>query len=115
MREKQRYFVFEVISKKSFELPEIINAIWDMSHQLFGEVGTSEFSLWVPSNLYDKGKKRGIVRCNHYSTEKVRAVLSSIRDINNEPVLLHVLGVTGTIKSAKKKFLGITDLTDFGK
>lgn len=113
LREKQRYLVFGIISKKDFELNELVSTVWDKAQQLFGEVGTAEFSLWVPANLYDKTKKIAIARCNHTSVEKMRAVLASIRDINNEPVLIHILGVTGTIRSARRKFFGITDLTDF--
>lgn len=115
LRPRQRYVIFEVISKKDFELAEIVGAIWDTAHQLFGEVGVSEFALWIPANLYDKQKRRGLVRCTHSSVEKVRAVLASIRTIANEPVILNVMGVTGTIRSAKKKYFGIVDLREYGE
>jgi ribonuclease P/MRP protein subunit POP5 len=113
LRKKQRYIVFEIISKKSFNLMDITNSIWNQSLILLGEAGAADASLWVPNDLYDKERGRGVIKCNHTSVEKVRAVLASIKHIEEEPVIMHVLGVTGTIKGAKRKFLGLTDLSDF--
>ena len=115
LRENARYLVFEIVSKKDFDIPEVVDAVWQGSMALFGETGASKFSLWVPFNLYDKEKKRGIIKCAHTSVEEVRAVLAAMRQIGNEPVIIHVLGVTGTILSAKKKFFGIVDLKAFQK
>lgn len=143
LRENARYLVFEIISKnhdafrpkgwkasndsetasrqafegsltqKDFDIAEVVDAIWQNSMALFGETGASKFSLWVPYNLYDRKKRRGIVKCAHTSVEEVRSALAAIRQIGNEPVIVHVLGVTGTILSAKKKFFGIVDLKAF--
>lgn len=107
--------MFEVISNVDFNLEQVINAIWNAIFQLFGEVGASSFSLWVPSNLYDEKNGIGIIKCNHNSVECVRASLASIKDIEGNPAIFRTLGVTGTIKSAKRKFLGQVELTDFEK
>lgn len=115
LRENARYLVFEIVSKKEFDISEIVDAVWQASLALFGEIGASRFSLWIPFNLYEREKKRGIVKCAHTSVEEVRAALAAVRHIGNEPVIIHVLGVTGTILSAKKKFLGIIDLKAFQK
>jgi len=115
LRENARYLVFEIISRKDFDIAEAVDALWQSSLLLFGETGASKFSLWVPFNLYDREKKRGIVKCAHTSVEEVRSAIAAIRQIGNEPVIVHVLGVTGTILSAKKKFFGIVDLKAFQK
>ncbi len=115
LREKQRYLAFQIISKKEFDLGSVVNSIWWTILQLYGEYGTSKFFLWVPSNLYDQQNKKGIMRCGHMHVEDVRAALASIRQINDEPVIIKTLGVTGTIRSAKRKFLGFVDLEDFSK
>lgn len=113
LRETARYMVFEIISNKEVGLQDFVDALWASSLALFGEAGASRFSLWVPQNLYDAGRKRGIVKCSHLSVENVRAALAAVRQIAGEPAAIRVLGTTGTILSAKKRFLGITDLTDF--
>ena len=115
LRENARYLVFEIISTKDFDISEMVEAVWQSSMTLFGETGASKFSLWVPFNLYDRQKKRGIIKCAHTSVEEVRSAIAAIQQIGNEPVIVHVLGVTGTILSAKKKFFGIIDLKVFQK
>ena len=115
LREKYRYVVFEIISKKEFDLGVVVNAIWNAVLQLYGEVGASELSLWMPSDYYNKKEKKGIVRTNHMSVEKLRLALASIKQIENESVTLRIIGVTGTIRSAKNKFLKIVDLKSFSK
>ncbi len=105
LRENQRYIVFRIISKKEFEGKDIADALWKNTLRLYGDVGTSELSLWMPLNLYDKKKKEGIIKCNHISVEKVRFSLATIKEINEEHVIIKVLGTTGTIKSAKNKYL----------
>lgn len=113
LRPKHRYLVFEVIADKPVELAEIVQAIWETAHRLFGEAGTAEFELWIPGNLYDRTKGRGLVRCTHDSVEKVRLVLASVRTAPTQQTVLKILGVTGTIKSAKRKYFGITTLGEF--
>ena len=115
LREKQRYLVFEIISKKEFELGEVVSAIWNSALQTYGEVCVSSFSLWIPGNLYDKTKKKGIAKCNHNSVEQMRSVLATIKEIEGNPVCFMVTGVTGTIKSAKNKFMGIKTLEEFSE
>jgi len=105
-----RYLVFEVMSKKEVALPDVVQAIWQSSNQLFGEAGTAEFQLWIPANLYDKSKRRGLVRCTHDNVEKVRSVIASIKEVGSEPAILKVVGVTGTIRAAKRKYFGVVDL-----
>lgn len=113
LKDNQRYIVFEIVSKKEVSFENVVVTVWNTSMQLFGEVGTSRFKLWVPSTLYDKVKGRGIIRTTHNTVEEVRAVLASIKEIDGESVIFYVLGVTGTIRSAKNKFLGIVDLRSF--
>ncbi len=114
LRDNQRYIVFEIVSKKEVAFENMVSVIWSASLQLFGEVGISRFRMWVPSMLFDKAKKRGVIRTTHDSVEEVRAVIASVKEIEGESVIFHVLGVTGTIRSAKSKFLGQVDLRDFG-
>lgn len=113
MREKQRYIVFQIVSRKKFGIGDIVSTMWPAILQLYGEVGTSKLYVWIPSNLYDKEQGIGIIRCDRDSVEEVRAALASVRQISGENVLFRTLGVTGTIRSAKQKYLKINDLTAY--
>jgi len=52
---------------------------------------------------YD-GRQAGIIKCRHDSVEKVRAMLALISVVSESKCMVHILGVTGTIKSAKSKY-----------
>ena len=55
--------------------------------------------------LYDAESRRGMVRCGHTQLGKIKEALSKIEEIGGKRVSLNVLGVSGTIKAAKRKFL----------
>lgn len=113
LRETYRYVVFEIISKKEVSFAEVVDTVWKAALGLFGDSGTASMGLWIPQTLYESSKKKGVIRASHTGVEMIRAALASIREINGVPVIFMVTGVTGTIRSAKNKFLGIASLSDF--
>ncbi|MCD6557522.1 MAG: ribonuclease P protein component 2 [Candidatus Aenigmarchaeota archaeon] len=115
LRAKRRYIIFEVVSEKPIDYIELVGAIWRSFLDFLGELKTSELNFWLIKNLYDPKTQRGIIRCSPDQVEYVRAALSLIDQIGETRALIKVNSVTGTIKSAKKKYLGFTDLTDFEK
>ncbi len=111
LRMRKRYIAFEIISNESIEYQDFSNALMKVMLDLFGEKGTAEAHVWVIKNLYND--RRGVVRCRHDMVERVRIALSFIRIIGDVPVIIKVLGVTGTIKTCKVKYLGFRSLEDF--
>ncbi|NHJ86256.1 MAG: hypothetical protein FK734_12400, partial [Asgard group archaeon] len=63
--ERQRYFLFEILTKSDKEIPKKIleDAIWNIFGDLFGEVGSSRIGFYIQH--YDPHKKIGIIRCSH--------------------------------------------------
>ncbi len=115
LRDVYRYIVFEMLTEENveFEIGDVVNAVWHACLELYGEVGTSKFALWIPADLFLKDKKRGVIRCTHRSVEEVRLALATLTHIKGKKVTFKVLGVTGTILSAKKKYLGLLNLKDY--
>ena len=115
LREVYRYIVFEIIPEDDveFDIGDVVNAVWNACLELHGEAGCSKFALWIPADLYLKDKRKGIVRCTHKYVEEVRLALASITKIKGTRVIFKVLGVTGTIMSAKKKYLKLVNLEDY--
>jgi len=75
----------------------------DSMISLFGEVGSSYAGIWVE---YFDGEY-GIVRCYNKALEKVKIALSLINEIEGEKVLPLIIGVSGTIKKCKTKYLEV--------
>ncbi len=103
LRERNRYMAFEIISDSDIERGDVVKAVWNSVLQFLGELGASRTSLWVME--WDDKKKKGILKVNHKSVDEVRSALALVKEINRERVILHILGVSGTVKRTREKYL----------
>lgn len=101
--EKHRYIVFKIHSKKRISSRDFIRKIWKSIDDLFGCKGSANTGLWVVD--FDDKENKGIIRCDLKSLKTVKVALIMITDIaKNIPMMVQILGVSGTIKTAKEKF-----------
>jgi len=100
-RVRRRYFALRVLSEQYISERDLLDAVWNAVLQLFGEHGASQTNLTLIE--YNSEKSRGIVRCSHKAVEIVRASVASITEINEKPVVIDVLGVSGTLEALRKK------------
>lgn len=101
MRQRHRYLAVKVDSDQLFEERDIIDAVWKMVFQLFGEYGASQTSLFLIK--YNKQRKQAILRCSLKALPIVRASITSVTRIKDKTVAFHVLRVSGTIKGILRK------------
>jgi len=113
LRTKKRYLAYQVISEKKIVFNDLTNAIWHSALNLLGELGTSQAQLWIMKNMYDNERQIGLIRCSHTNVEKVRAALALVQRIGDNLVIVKVLGISGTIKGAQRKFFGEATLQTF--
>ena len=105
MRPPKRYIAFEVISEQPIVYGELVNTIWTTAMEFLGEIGSAEANIWFVHNMYDSKQQTGMIKCRHDNVEKVRTVLSLISVVGETKCVIRIIGVTGTIKSAKTKYL----------
>lgn len=115
LKERQRYIAYHVISQKPIEFSGLVNAIWYSLLTTLGELGTAQAYVWIIRNAYDEKKQIGLIRCSHVAVEHVRAALALVQRIEDVQIIIRVLGISGTIKGARKKFFGEVDLLSFVK
>ena len=106
LRSQKRYIVFEVISDGKITYGDLVSAIWNSMLSFLGELGSSEAKTWIVQNLYKEEEQKCVIKCRHDYVEQVRAVLSLIQMVGETRATVRILGVTGTIKSARTKYLG---------
>jgi len=106
MRQQKRYIIAEVISESKITYGDLVSAIWNSALSFLGELGSSDARIWLVQNLYSENEQKFVIKCHHDHVEKVRAVLSLIQVVGETKATIRILGVTGTIKSAKTKYLG---------
>lgn len=93
------------MSEQVFNEKSLMNAFWDALRQLFGEYGASQVNLALIE--YNPSRNYAIMRCSHKALEMVRASIAAITEIDKKTAAIHVMGVSGTLKSLRKKFLNL--------
>ncbi|HUU77865.1 MAG TPA: RNase P subunit p30 family protein [candidate division Zixibacteria bacterium] len=97
--ERQRYLLFEILSEKPIEITQkqFEEYLWESFTNLFGSVGSSRAGLFIIK--FNPEKNYGILRCSHLALNALRASLATINQINDIKVIIHIMKVSGTIKS----------------
>ena len=103
LRDKHRYMAFQVIGERDFKKDEMKRALWDACLSTLGTLGTARAKPWLIK--FDEKTQTGIIRTDRGHVEEVRFALMLITKINGSNALFRILGVSGTIKRLKMKFL----------
>lgn len=99
---RNRYTAFKIISEAIFSADDIVHCIWRTLLGLYGEVGASRTNFWLIEYSPETG--HGILRCTHTSIDMMKSVLATITDLNGFPLIINILGVSGTIKGTRRFF-----------
>jgi len=102
-RVRRRYLALKVVSEQHVNERDVIDAVWNAVLELFGEYGASQTNVSLIE--YDPHRNFVVVRCSHTALERVRASIASIVEINGKPAVIHVMGVSGTLRALRKKAL----------
>ena len=105
MKERKRYIVFELLYDSDLEINEkqVVKKIANQLLRLYGEVGASKTHFWL--HIFDNKNKKGLIECRNDAINILRSTLASITHIDTIPIIFNTIGVSGTIKAAKKKYL----------
>ncbi len=103
LKRKKRYVAFELICEEKLDGKEVLAALWNNMLSLFGEIGSAHCGIWLE---YFDGR-RGILRCHREALNKVKVALTLINSVGDVEVIPKILGVSGTIKKCRKKYLEV--------
>lgn len=98
---RRRYLALEIECDGFVDSREFLDAVWGAVLKLYGEYGASRVGLALID--YDVEKRFAVIRTVHSAVDMVRTALASMTRIGNKPVTIHVIRVSGTIKSLYKK------------
>lgn len=105
LREKKRYIAYQVVSEQKVLFSDLTNAMWHSILGFLGELETAHARIWVMKDSYNEEKQTGIIKCSHVAVEQVRSALALIQRIGDTRTVIKILGVSGTLKGARRKFL----------
>jgi len=100
MRPRRRYIAFEITGAKMGR-NDVAKAL-DLTFRGTPDLGLNRALLKLV--FYEAGSQRGLLRCGHKQVDEVKAIITG-RKIGEKKASFNILGVSGTIKSAKRKFL----------
>ena len=98
---RRRYLALRVVSEQHVNERAVIDAVWNAVLELFGEYGASQTNVSLIE--YDPRRNFVVVRCSHTALERVRASVASVIKIDGKPAVIHVMGVSGTLRTLHKK------------
>lgn len=100
MRPKRRYIAFEVVGTEMGK-----NAVIKTLELAFGKTTVSDFDKGLLKLvIYNPESKFGLLRCGHKEVEAIRAIITQ-DGIDDKISSFKIMGVSGTIKAARRKFL----------
>ena len=106
---RRRYLALQAYSEADISKAELSRAVSDKIHFLYGVKGAAETDLRMIE--YDQQLRQGIIRCSHDRLNETRAALAHITVINDAPVAIQVVTVSGTIKTLRKRLTESTSET----
>ena len=106
IRENKRYLAFELIADGPVSRDDLIREIFSVSGSLLGDLGSSECNIW----LFAFEDFKGVISCDREHVRQTRAALATITNVKGRRVSLHILGVSGTVLGATKKYLEGVDI-----
>jgi len=93
---RRRYLALKIESEEPLSEKDLIGAIWNSILQLFGEYGASQTNLYLVEFNPENG-------CSHKAVDRVRAAVTAITRVNEKPVAIHIMRVSGTLRALRKK------------
>ena len=100
LKEKKRYLVYEIISKRQFMFEDAKKAIDEANLRFLGELGLAKAGI-MHIDLYNHNK--GILRVNNKFISELKMSLGLIKNINNEQVIVNTISVSGILNKAEKR------------
>jgi RNase P/RNase MRP subunit POP5 len=100
MRQRRRYIAFEFVGSEASK-GDVMRAI---GHSLYTHDPTFDRRM-LKLVFHDVSSRRGLLRCGHKQVDELKATMANIEKIGGSEASFVILGVSGTIRAAKRKFL----------
>ncbi|WP_292460861.1 Rpp14/Pop5 family protein [Methanothermococcus sp.] len=103
LREKKRYISFKILYYKELSGSEVVNIIRTAIINYYGVWGCSKSNPW----LIDYNHPKGLLRVCRDEVDFVKSALILFNEYKKHPINIIILGVSGSIKKSRKKFLKV--------
>jgi ribonuclease P/MRP protein subunit POP5 len=101
LKERKRYIVFEVVSDKKISEKSLETDISNNVLKFLGELGIAKTGFM----FLEAKKNKGMIKTNVKYQDEVKMALNLIKNIGKEKAIINVIGVSGILNKARKKFM----------
>lgn len=101
-RGKERYVAFEIEGGRLNDAEAKI-AVYSGINSFLGEGGAAVANARVV--FFDEIGQKGILKCERGEVERVKSALALITNFREKELHVRALGVSGTVRKGKEKFL----------
>ncbi len=105
LREKKRYLVFEVISRKKHGSYAVSQAVSQKALEFLGELNAANAGVQVLGEEWSLEKQKGTLKVNRKYVNHLKAALCLVSRVGKSKAIIRSAGVSGTISKAHKKFM----------
>ncbi|MDG5775409.1 Rpp14/Pop5 family protein [Haloarculaceae archaeon H-GB2-1] len=96
---------FETWPDADFDRGDFQRQCWFAAQNLLGDVGSADLDLSVFRFDHDDGWGQSVIRVRRGETDRARAVLACIDEVNGDEIGLRVQGVSGTVRACEEKYI----------
>jgi ribonuclease P/MRP protein subunit POP5 len=89
------------IDRRSFQ-----RELWFAAQNLIGDAGSADLDGSVLHFRFEDGEGEAVIRARRGETERLRAVLATISELDDQPLGVFVRGVSGTVRACEEKYIG---------
>ena len=100
-RVKRRYLAVQIDFDGALNQLDFLDAVWAAVKRLFGEFGASQTGLALID--FNEESRTSIIRVSLATLQQVRAAIASITRISGKDAAMHVIAISGTVKSLREK------------
>ena len=102
LREKRRYIAYEIIAEEGVKKPSAEKQILQTFQEYFGKFTMAKAGIIF---LKDWKNNKGIFKVQRKFVDHARATLALITSIDKQKVLARCIGVSGTLKKARERYI----------
>ena len=99
LKEKKRYIALRLLADREVTREEFYSKLEEVLLTLYGEFGYVDFRVVQFKN------NEGIISVKLPDLEKTKNAITLISDVNGTKVVPVIIGVSGTIRSCRRKYL----------
>jgi ribonuclease P/MRP protein subunit POP5 len=107
LRESNRYIAFEIISDSEIkDFDKVRDSIELESRNLLGDLTLAKAGFMLIKNTWNPSSQRGILKVEKKYADHAKAVLTLVKEIDNQKVTVRSLLTSGMINRVKKLTIG---------